>query len=143
TVKYSALNHLPSSALMQIGKGPAILTLSVTVTSIHLKSSRRRRQPHVRQQRESTHCSHRTLCRVAATRAAEVQAHDSGFGGGPASKRPKRRSFNPSRTSRALSQRAEGWSGWPVTRTASPLTSDGPLPGQLAPWEPIPAPRIA
>src|SRR5262245_32081614 len=108
TVKYSALNHLPSSVLMQIGTGPAILTLSVTVTSIHLKSSRRRRQPHVRQQRESTHCSHRTLCRVAATRAAEVQAHDSGFGGGPASKRPKRRSFNPSHISRALSQRAEG-----------------------------------
>src|SRR5262249_54877636 len=91
-VKYSPLNHLPSSVLMQIGNGPAILTLSLTVISIHLKSSRRRRQSHVRQQRESNHCSHRTLCRAAATRAAEVDAHDSGFGGGPASKRTKPRS---------------------------------------------------
>jgi hypothetical protein len=39
-VKYSPLNHLPPSVLIRIGNGPAILTLAVTITSIHLNLSR-------------------------------------------------------------------------------------------------------
>src|SRR5690349_25079479 len=67
-VKYSPLNHLPSPVLMQIGNGPAILTLSVTVALHFLEVVQavigpERRRAHVRQQRESNHCSHRTLCR--------------------------------------------------------------------------------
>jgi hypothetical protein len=107
-VKYSPLNYLLSSVLMQIGNGPAILTLSVIITSIQLKSSRLSsgRQPHVGQHREriSSHCK-RTLCH---SRASCVQAHDSGFGGGPALERPKRRSFNPSRTSRPVPKGPRG-----------------------------------
>jgi hypothetical protein len=102
-VKYSPLNHLPSSVLMQIGNGPAILTLSVTVTSYSLEvvqavvGPERRRQPQARQQRESNHCSHRTLCHADASPVAKVQVHDGGFGRCAASARPKRRFIHESK----------------------------------------------
>src|SRR5262249_21161567 len=101
-VKYSPLNHLPSSVLMQIGNGPAILTLSVTITSIHLKSSTLSSGPSAGANHSSGSTANESV-RIAnepyvtaGTRAAEVRAHDGGFGGGAAAARPKRRFVNPS-----------------------------------------------
>ena len=96
-VKYSPLNHLPSSVLMEIGNGPAILTLSVTITSIHLKSSRLSSGLSAGAKHTSGSTANESV-RIAnepyvtaGTRAAEVQAHDGEFGGGMASARPTRR----------------------------------------------------
>src|SRR5262249_53680277 len=92
TVKYSPLNHLPSSALMQIGNGPAILTISVTITSIHLKSSELSSDPSAAANKrraalriESVRIANEPYV-TAGARAAEVQAHDGEFGGDMASR---------------------------------------------------------
>jgi hypothetical protein len=81
-VKYAPLNQLPSSV------GPAILTLSVTITSIQLKSSRLSSGPSAGANHTSGSTANESV-RIAnepyvtaGTRAAEVRAHDGEFGGG-------------------------------------------------------------
>src|SRR5262249_18969411 len=56
----------------------------------------RRRQLHVGSTANESVRIAREPYVTAGSRAAEVQAHDDEFGGGMASARPKRRSFNPS-----------------------------------------------
>src|SRR5262249_10201998 len=89
-------------------------TLSVIITSIQLKSSTLSSGPSAGANHTSGSTANESV-RIANERyvtagppAAEVQAHDSGFGGCPALKRPKRQSFNPSRTSRPVPKGPRG-----------------------------------
>src|SRR5262249_51359659 len=94
-VKYSPLNHLPSSVLMQIGKRAShfdplghhhLHSLEVVQAVIGPE----RRHTSGSTANESVRIANEPYV-TAGTRAAEVQAHDGEFGGGMASARPTRR----------------------------------------------------